>query len=88
MKNMSWKKHPNSEIHSEYLELTNPSQINTIRYATIAFYVGQYKDYENYQVSLESKLACILDTNKDFKTLKECKDYVETSFKNWVKNFE
>lgn len=79
MKNYQWLEHSNQNIgHIECLRIGKNKSITAV-------IIGSYCDNNLFQVSLKSQLVNLLDTKKNFKTLDNCKKYVEKELSKWLK---
>jgi len=79
LKNYQWLEYSNSNIgHMECLRIGKDKSITAV-------IIGSYCDDNHFQVSLKSQLGNLLDTKRNFKTLDNCKQYVEKELSKWFK---
>lgn len=84
MKNWIWTKSLNKNIgHREIF-----SVIDNKNRTVPVISIGQYKDDHKFQVSLQGKLNFLYNTDKDFDSLEEIKNYVEEIFSSWILKFK
>lgn len=80
MNKLTWTKaYSNNYGHHEMLEADSKQGSVTLAY------VGRYTDSKDFQASEQGSLSDVLNTRKNFSSIKECKQYVETEINSFMR---